>query len=69
MRNRETFSVDDVHWADLVIAAGGIHTDPINVNLVSCVWCSSGDGNFLFTASKVHSPDKLVVGVNTDPYK
>ena len=27
----------------------------------------SGDGNFLFTASKVHSPEKLVVGLNTDP--
>jgi NAD+ kinase len=50
MRNRETFSVDDTLWADLLIAAGG-------------------DGNFLFTASKVNSPDKLVVGLNTDPYK
>jgi NAD+ kinase len=50
MTNRESFSEEDVHWADLLIAAGG-------------------DGNFLFTASKVHSPDKLLVGVNTDPYK
>ncbi len=27
----------------------------------------AGDGNFLFSASKVFSSDKLIVGVNTDP--
>lgn len=50
LRSRESYCCEDVHWADLIIAAGG-------------------DGNFLFTASKVLAPDKLVVGINTDPYR
>ena len=48
IRDRESYSEEDVSWAEAVFSAGG-------------------DGNFLWTASKVLSPDKLVVGLNTDP--
>lgn len=48
LRNRETYSTEDVEWAESVFSAGG-------------------DGNFLWASSKVLSPDKLVVGLNTDP--
>ena len=46
-----------------------IHKVMCIVYLDVCYCCGVGDGNFLFTASKVLSPDKMVVGLNTDPYK
>lgn len=48
LRDRESYSAEDVEWAESVFSAGG-------------------DGNFLWAASKVVSPDKLLVGLNTDP--
>lgn len=38
-----------------------------DVEWAESVFSAGGDGNFLWAASKVLSPDKLVVGLNTDP--
>lgn len=38
-----------------------------DVEWADSVFSAGGDGNFLWTASKVFSPDKLVVGFNSDP--
>ena len=38
-----------------------------DVNWAESVFSAGGDGNFLWVASKVLSPDKLVVGFNSDP--
>ncbi len=67
-RNRETYSAEDVQWADTIISAGGLYgwTHAGLVHYLTHL-PFAGDGNFLFTASKVFSSDKLIVGVNTDP--
>ena len=38
-----------------------------DINWADTIFSAGGDGNFLFTASKVLTPNKLVVGLNTDP--
>ena len=38
-----------------------------DVEWAESVFSAGGDGNFLYAASKVLTPDKLVVGFNTDP--
>ena len=38
-----------------------------DVEWAESVFSAGGDGNFLCTAAKVMTPDKLVVGLNTDP--
>lgn len=38
-----------------------------DVEWAESVFSAGGDGNFLWAASKVLSPSKLVVGLNTDP--
>ena len=38
-----------------------------DVEWAESIFSAGGDGNFLWASSKVLSPDKLVVGLNTDP--
>ena len=38
-----------------------------DVEWADAIFSAGGDGNFLWTASKVLSPDKVVVGFNSDP--
>lgn len=38
-----------------------------DVEWAGSVFSAGGDGNFLWAASKVLSPDMLMVGLNTDP--
>jgi NAD+ kinase len=38
-----------------------------DVEWAESVFSAGGDGNFLWAASKVLSPNRLVVGLNTDP--
>lgn len=38
-----------------------------DVEWAESVFSAGGDGNYLWAASKVLSPDKVVVGLNTDP--
>ena len=38
-----------------------------DVEWAESVFSAGGDGNFLWAASKVLSPNKLIVGLNTDP--
>ncbi len=38
-----------------------------DVEWAESIFSAGGDGNFLWASSKVLSPDKMVVGLNTDP--
>ena len=39
-----------------------------DVEWAETIFSAGGDGSFLWTASKVFTPDKVVVGFNTDPH-
>lgn len=64
LRNRETITKDDIESTDILISAGGRTKNGASFKILTS---SIGDGNFLTGASLVLRPDKLVVGVNTDP--
>ena len=74
---RKFFNEDHLEWANLVIAAGGkqsLVTMATALRINADIPCSlffdcAGDGNFLATASKIRSPEKILIGINTDPHR